>query len=361
MDKKKKSETTRLIEDACGSDFDGTLKRTNSTQETIIHQTDAASLVQSQKEPAKKFRTSSFWIAETCARLNVAGAESRSDETEPHITGMTFLKDGQLIVCDNNNRTIKLFNRDLIMTCELYVDAKPFDVATVDEELALVSFPDSGMLRYIIVKPGLKPGRRIQINETCLGITVRKSQIYVCIKEDKISAKMKDTFNGIIVFSMKGKPIYSIPHKGFGYAKYVCVSGDGRKIFYTGGEEKDAVVVCVTKDGHGVFRYADDMLQSPVGIALDRNGNLVIGDLVNGVLYVVNSDGAKRKYLSDLENRSKISSLAFSAEAGKLVVCRCTTLTAYYLLKPNSSGKGNIELSYSGTNEKAKRKCCVLL
>ena len=356
MDENKKGETAKLIDGSCGSDFDGTIKR------TVIHQTKATSIVQyTQTEPAKKFRTSSFWIAETCARFNVAGAESRSDDMEPHLTGMAFLEDGQLVVCDKNNMTIKLFNRDLIMTYELYAGAKPYDAAAVDGKTALVSFPDSGMLRYIVVKPGVKLGRRIQINETCLGITVRKSQIYVCIKEGIVSESTKQTFDGIRVFTMKGKLIYSIPHQGFGYAKHVCVSEDGKKIFYSGGQEENSVAVCVTKDGHGIFRYSDDMLQSPVGIALDRNGNLVIGDLVNGVLYVVNSDGAKRKYLLDSEARAKISSIAFDADNGMLVVARFTALNAYYLLKPNGSGKGNMELSYNGTKQKAEHKCCVLL
>ena len=87
---------------------------------------------------------------------------------------------------------------------------------------------------------------------------------------------------------MKDKPIYSITHQGFGYAKHICINEDGKKIFDTGGEEENTVVVCVTKDGHGFSRYADDMLQSPAAIALDRHGNLVIADLVNGLLYVVN-------------------------------------------------------------------------
>ena len=356
MDEKNESETTKLVDGSCGSDFDGTIKR------TAIQQTKATSIVQyTQTEPAKKFRTSSFWIAETCARFNVAGAESRSDKKEPYLTGMTFLEDGQLIACDMNNMKIKLFNRDLIMTYELYAGAKPYDIAAVDGNTALVSFPDSGMLRYIIVKPGVKQGRRIQLNETCLGITVRKSQIYVCIKEAKVSESTKQKFNGIRVFTMKWKLVYSIPHQGYGYAKHVCVSDDGMRIFYTGGEEKNAVAVCVTKDGHGIFRFSDNMLQYPAGIALDRNGNLVIGDLVKCVLYVVNSDGAKRKYLSDSEDRTNISSIAFDADNGMLVVARFTALNAYYLLKPNSMGKGKMELSYNGSKEKAEHKCCVLL
>ena len=356
MDEKNESETTKLVDGSCGSDFDGTIKR------TAIQQTKATSIVQyTQTEPAKKFRTSSFWIAETCARFNVAGAESRSDKKEPYLTGMTFLEDGQLIACDMNNMTIKLFNRDLIMTYELYAGAIPYDAAAVDGNTALVSFPDSGMLRYIVVKPGVKLGRRIQINETCLGITVRKSQIYACIKEGKVSESTKRKFDGIRVFTMKGKLIYSIPHQGCGYAKHVCVSEDGKKIFYSGGQEENAVAVCVTKDGHGIFRYSDDRLQSSAGIALDRNGNLVIGDLLTGLLYVVNSDGANRKYLLDSEDREKISSIAFGADNGMLVVGRFTALNAYYLLKPNSSGKVNMELSYNGSKEKAEHKCCVLL
>ena len=50
----------------------------------------------------------------------------------------------------------------------------------------------------------------------------------------------------------------------------------------------NAVVYCVTKDYHGVFRYSDEMLQSSTEITLDRNGNVAIGDIVNGILFVIN-------------------------------------------------------------------------
>ena len=362
MDENKNTETTKLIEGSCGSDFDGTIKRTNSTQETVIHQTNASSLVQqTRKEPTTKYRTHSFWVADTYTQLNVATVSSRSDDKEPYITGMAFLKDGQLVACDKNNMSIKLFNRDLIMTYELYVGATPYDVAEVEEGIVIASFPDSGMLRYIVTKPGVKLGQRIEISETCLGITVRKSQIYVCIREGNVSKSSKQRFNGIRVLSMKGKLIHSISHQGSGFAKHVCVSEDGKKIFYTGGEGKDAVVNCVTKDGHGVFRFSDEMLQSSAGIALDRYGNVVTGDIVNGVLYVINSDGAKRKYLSDSNDKTKISSIAFNAYSGLLVVAKFVTLKAYFLVKPNGTDNVKMEISYGQTKMVDETKCCVLI
>ena len=48
---------------------------------------------------------------------------------------MTFLKDGRLVVCDKNNMTIKLFDRNLIMTYDLDVGSTPYDIAAVEEGL----------------------------------------------------------------------------------------------------------------------------------------------------------------------------------------------------------------------------------
>ena len=367
MDETKKNERTRLIEDSCGSDFAGTV---TSYHETVISQTHAAGRSHdTQKEPAKSFRTKSFWIAEQCARFKIAKAETRSDTAEPNITGIAFLNDGLLVACDKNNMKIKLFSRDLIMTYELHVGAKPFDVAAVDQNIAIVSFPNPGILQYVLVKPGVRLGHKIPINETCLGVTVRKSQIYVCIAEFGLTERnghgkeniIRKKFHGIKVFSIKGKLIYSISHQGYGYAKHLCISDDGMKIFYTGGEERDAFAACVTKDGHGVFRYSDEMLQFPIGMTLDRNGNLIIGDLVNGLMYVVNSDGKNRKYLFDSDDRTNISSLAFNVENGLLVVGRFSALNAYFLLKPCRLEKEKLEVNDSRPKEIARRKCCVLL
>ena len=76
---------------------------------------------------------------------------SRSDDDEPYITGMAFLKDSQLVACDKNNMSVKLFDRDLAMLYELYVGSSPYDVAEVDKDRAIASFPDSGMLRYFVL------------------------------------------------------------------------------------------------------------------------------------------------------------------------------------------------------------------
>ena len=47
------------------------------------------------------------------------------------------------------------------MTYELYVGAKPFDVAAADQTVAIVSFPNAGILQYAFLKPGIKLGRKI--------------------------------------------------------------------------------------------------------------------------------------------------------------------------------------------------------
>ena len=189
----------------------------------------------------------------------------------------------------------------------------------MDKNRLIASFPDSGMLRYFVIHVNhrrIRLGFKILINETCLGITFHKPQIYVCIREGNVSKDTKQRFSGIRVLSKMGEQLFSIHYQGFGFPKHVCVSEDGKKIFYTGREGEHAVVNCVTKDGHGIFRYSDDMLQFSAAMALDPNGNVAIGDILNGLLCVINSDGAKRKYLSDSEDDTKISSIAFNADSG---------------------------------------------
>ena len=183
----------------------------------------------------------------------------------------------------------------------------------------------------------------------------------MCIREGNVSKDKKQRFNGIIVLSKMGEQLFSIHYQGFGFPKHFCDGEDGKKIFYTGRESENAVVNCVTKDGHGVFRYSDDMLQFSAGIALDQNGNVAIGDILNGLLCVINSDGAKRKYLSDSEDDTKISSIAFNADSGLLVVAKFTYLKVCCLVKTNSSDEVKMEASYDQTEALDEHKCCVLI
>ena len=120
------TETTKLIAACCDSDFHGTIKRTNSAKETGIHQAKATYLSQQTLlEPTSETRSSSFWVADAYAQLHEAVVSSQSDDDEPYITGMTFLKDSQLVACDKNNMSVKLFDRDLGMVYDVGSLTKP--------------------------------------------------------------------------------------------------------------------------------------------------------------------------------------------------------------------------------------------
>ena len=63
-----------------------------------------------------------------------------NDDSSPFISGCTFLSNGRILLCDTNNKKVKLVDSDMSVKKSLELSDEPFNVAAVGENEAIMSF-----------------------------------------------------------------------------------------------------------------------------------------------------------------------------------------------------------------------------
>ena len=230
----------------------------------------------------------------------------RSDWKVPLITGCCAMAKGIVVLCDQGNSKIKLLNEISEIKSDIPCEYSPFDVAPVDEDKAVVSFPQRRSLQFIRVRPGLKLEGHIRTNYECYGVAVYENDIFVCIDETNSNSRVL----GIQILSQNGKMIKFITHHGAGSPRYLCLSNNSSCIFYSspvnndsqyppmkGQSARDAFVLCVTKEEHVLYRYLDDKLDNPGSLVGDDLGNLLICDQQFCSVHIVKPSGSHDKTL----------------------------------------------------------------
>ena len=109
-------------------------------------------------------------------RVNIKNAD---DNQSPAITGIAVLNEGKFIVSDYDNYRLTLldeaFNIQDTMECLFH----PWDVAQVDNNEVVVTFPTDKKLQYFTLASTIKAGKTIQLSSQMYGITVLADNIYL--------------------------------------------------------------------------------------------------------------------------------------------------------------------------------------
>ena len=79
---------------------------------------------------------------------------------------------GDVVLCDCNNKKIKLLNISGFLTGNVKLSSRPCDASVLDPTRVIVTLPANKQLQVVQVYPQLKPGRVIQLDKTCWGVAV---------------------------------------------------------------------------------------------------------------------------------------------------------------------------------------------
>ena len=110
---------------------------------------------------------------------NQVNVKVPSDAGDADITGSAFLPSGQLILCDCNNKKLKLLDENLQMKESIDVPGYPWDIAVVNQHQVIVTFPLENYLQFIQVTPSLALGHTVDLGMECHGVTVSRESIYI--------------------------------------------------------------------------------------------------------------------------------------------------------------------------------------
>ena len=246
-----------------------------------------------------------------------------ADKAMPNITGMCFMPEGQLVLCDNANLCIKLLDRNLSVKDTLMLPGSPQDVAVIKTDSVVVTIPVRKQLCFIRVVPFLEQYWAMSIDKKCWGIDVAGDDIYVtCYTYGKDDGEVR-------VYGKAGnlKKKLGVRKDGsfmFRYPDYVVVSRACDRIFVS--DIYGDTVYCITSDGKTVFRYTDKELSKPRGLYVDDKNNLVVCSRLGFQVQVISGAGKKLKtLLSAWDGVPYPETVTFRSTDGTLVVSNETS------------------------------------
>ena len=100
------------------------------------------------------------------------------DSRDPDIHGCTFLSDGRVLLCDYNNRNMKLLDSAMSIKKSLKLQDYPLKVAVIGENEAVITFDDCKYLQYVYTEPDLKIGNRVALPDRCHGLFIVNDEVY---------------------------------------------------------------------------------------------------------------------------------------------------------------------------------------
>ena len=213
------------------------------------------------------------------------------DSETPYITGCTFLSNGNILLCDNWNKKMKLLDSDMTVKKSLKLSDKPWNVAAVRKNEAIITFDDlkNKDLQYIGTHPSLKLCKKITLPDKCYGLQVVNDDIYACCHKGSGHDEIwrLDRTGNII-----SKIVLTQSSSGWSCYLGLCLTGSYPRVYLTDWYY-DRVTCFQLDDGKMVYQYEDKGLLWPNGIYVDSVGNSIVCGRGSHNVVVITADGRK--------------------------------------------------------------------
>ena len=252
---------------------------------------------------------------------NKINVKLQSDAKDTWIFGSTFLSSGELILCDRSNYKLKLLDKRLQMKESIDVPAEPWDVAPVNQQQVIVTFPHNKYSQFIQVTPSLALGHKVDLGMKCCGVTVSRESIYISLADSEeckigiydLTGKQKLMIGP---YSCEdGKLLFKQPY-------YIDVWND-EKIFVSDVDDKSSTstVYCLESNGNVLYSLSNPSFKRCQGISVDENENLLVCDWYSHKVFLITKDGKEvREFLTEKDGLYQPLTTSFRRSDGTLVV-----------------------------------------
>ena len=205
------------------------------------------------------------------------------DRQTPWITGSLFLPNGELILCDNFNTSVKVLNSDFTQKEQLKLSSPPWDLCLMENDEIVITQPNTKSLLFMKVVPNLQTGSSITLDQSCYGVAVEDGLIYVSFGNGKIRILDRT--------GEQQKNVYS----GFSFQTlyYICVMPTG--MVYV--SEYSGDNVRVLKDGKEISNYNKAGIRGPMGMYVDGAENILVCEYNSHNLRLTDAKGQTSKVL----------------------------------------------------------------
>ena len=229
------------------------------------------------------------------------------------LTGSTCMPNGDLLVCDNNAQTLYVIDPEFKVKEAFKLPGKPWDVAVINDEEVILSYPSLKELQIVYIKSPLRLGSCIELSKKCFDVKVIKEIIYVACNNDPGEGE-------IIILDKKGrvKKRVGLNDDGsyfFNRPLHMAVNCAEDRIYVSDGSSQ--TVFCMSVEGQILSKFSYPQLKNPRGIMLDKENNFLVCGV--GGIYLVTADGSTcTKFLRSIGNRPYC--LSYKDTERKLVV-----------------------------------------
>ncbi|XP_052087114.1 uncharacterized protein LOC127724234 [Mytilus californianus] len=223
------------------------------------------------------------------------------------ITGCTTSSTGDIILIDYANKRVLILKEDGNWKSGIPLSLlNPVDGTCIDDKAVAVSFPYSYQIQVITISTK-RVERRIKTNSQCFGLCCSDGYLLYC-----------DTGRGIQKVNMTDNCSSTlVKDNTLSVWSYVATSKDN--IFYT--NRSNSTVTCCSLAGEKMWKYADQSVRSPFGIAVDKDSNVYIASDSSNSIFVLSSDGKQaRQLVGHNEGIDTPRGLAFDVKKEKIIV-----------------------------------------
>ena len=236
------------------------------------------------------------------------------DREDPFISGCAVMTNGYVVICDTNNKKIKLLDASLELNDSLYLPT-PWDVSVLDDSTVIVTLSYYNRLQMIQIFPRMKTGRVLEQDKKCWGVAVSGDNIYVSCHnnpgdgEVRVLDKKGNIKRRLGVFT-SGAFLFLGP-------SYITVSRPGDKIYVS--DSDTDTVTCMKADGSIV--YTTKGWKWLRGLYCTDNGSVLVCDRDSQNVHMIEAGGDKGgMFLTTNDGVKKPASVAFRKSDNLLVV-----------------------------------------
>ena len=228
----------------------------------------------------------------SCTSIEQVNLDLSKGKTTPWITGCIFIPNGEVILCDFNNKLVIVLDRAFNLVKALLLSESPWDVSIIDEDDLIVSCPNGERLQIIRQQPSLTVGRVIKLGAMCWGLAVVGNQIYVSCHRAPGDGEIRVISHSGNLNRIIGKSLELIG------PSYISVSTVTGHIFVS--DWKTCLLSCLKPDAQMVYQYSNPDLHGLKGIYVDEGDNVVVCGRDTDNVYIVSSDGKEHKTILPL-------------------------------------------------------------
>ena len=246
-------------------------------------------------------------------KVNTKG---EADKKPIQISGVSFLNNGEFLICDYNNSKLMLYDASFKLTESTRTPSAPWDIALVNDSEVVVTYPVAKKLQYFTTRT-LQPSRCVELSSSawCWGVAVANDFVFV-------SCHYEGTPE-VLVLDTDGNALKTINEASSGVKLqkpyYIASNRVGNKLFIS--DYDSNTIICISTEDKFMYAYSDAEMKYPRGIVVDDGDNAIVCCEGTNNIHVIKSDGSKHSIVvSSKDGIDKPHGLDYRSTYGVLVV-----------------------------------------